>query len=87
MFWCPITFALMVRGKGLMMLHRSLIAFSSPIHLLVRDDALMLKKVALMLLAMALPMRVLPVPGGPKRSRPLGGARAPCRHTGNVWVA
>lgn len=38
----------------------------------------MLKKVALMLLAMALPMSVLPVPGGPNSSRPLGGARAPC---------
>ena len=49
----------------------------SPIHLEVRDPALMLKKVALMLLAMALPIRVLPVPGGPKSSRPFGGALAP----------
>ncbi len=32
----------------------------------------------LMFAAMALPMSVLPVPGGPNRSRPLGGARAPC---------
>ena len=36
------------------------------------------KKVALMLAAMARPISVLPVPGGPKSSRPLGGARAPC---------
>ena len=50
----------------------------SPIHLLVREEAEMLKKVALMLLAMALPIRVLPVPGGPNSSNPLGGARAPC---------
>ena len=48
-----------------------------PIHLLVREDALMLKKVALMLLAMALPIRVLPVPGGPNRSSPFAGALAP----------
>lgn len=53
-----------------------------PIHLLVREEALMLKKVAWMLLAMALPMSVLPVPGGPNRSRPLAGALAPCNaHT------
>ena len=50
----------------------------SPIHLLVSEEAEMLKKVALMLLAMALPISVLPVPGGPNSSRPLGGARAPC---------
>lgn len=50
----------------------------SPIHLLVRLLALMLKKEALMLLAMAFPMRVLPVPGGPKSRMPLGGARGPC---------
>jgi hypothetical protein len=49
----------------------------SPIHLLVSELALMLKKVAWMLLAMALPISVLPVPGGPKSSRPLGGALAP----------
>ena len=50
-----------------------------PIHLLVSEDALMLKKVAWMLLAMALPIRVLPVPGGPNRSSPLAGALAPCK--------
>ena len=54
-----------------------------PIHLLVREEALMLKKVALMLLAMALPIRVLPVPGGPNRSSPLAGALAPyTKHAG-----
>lgn len=50
----------------------------SPIHLLVRLLALMLKKDALMLLAMALPIKVLPVPGGPNSSMPFGGARGPC---------
>jgi hypothetical protein len=50
----------------------------SPIHLLVRLLALMEKKAALMLEATALPMSVLPVPGGPNSSRPLGGARGPC---------
>ena len=82
----------------------------SPIHLLVRLELLMEKKVAcmrrsrggegeeegggrregagqgryspcsrrtLMLDAMAFPMSVLPVPGGPNSSRPRGGARAP----------
>ena len=38
----------------------------------------MAKKVALMLAAMAFPMRVFPVPGGPNSSSPLGGALAPC---------
>lgn len=36
------------------------------------------KKTALMLVAIALPSIVLPVPGGPKSRMPLGGARAPC---------
>lgn len=36
----------------------------SPIHLLVRDDAEMEKNVASMFPATALPMSVLPVPGG-----------------------
>ena len=53
----------------------------SPIHLLVREEAEMLKKVALMLLAIALPISVLPVPGGPNSSSPLGGALAPCAST------
>ena len=58
----------------------------SPIHLEVRLDADMEKKVAEMLLATALPRRVLPVPGGPKRRRPLGGARAPYDAAEDVLV-
>lgn len=54
---------------------------SSSTHL-VSELALMLKNVALMLLAMALPISVLPVPGGPKRSRPRGGERAPVNSPG-----
>ena len=49
----------------------------SLIHLEVSEEAEMEKKAAWMLEAMALPSRVLPVPGGPKRRMPLGGARAP----------
>ena len=45
--------------------NRALTIFSpSPIHLLVREEAEMEKKVPLMLQAMALPINVLPVPGG-----------------------
>jgi hypothetical protein len=60
--------------------------------LLVRLLALMLKNAARMLLATALPMSVLPVPGGPKSRMPLGGARGPCRETARhvvvgVWKA
>ena len=50
----------------------------SPIHLDMSVEAVMLKKVAAMLLAIARPIMVLPVPGGPNRSRPFAGARAPC---------
>lgn len=46
----------------------------------------MLKKVALMLLAMALPIRVLPVPGGPNSSSPLAGALAPYTKRAASWV-
>lgn len=49
----------------------------SPTHLLVREEAEMLAKVALMLLAMALPIMVLPVPGGPNSKKPLAGAVKP----------
>jgi hypothetical protein len=49
----------------------------SPIHLLVRDDADTLKNVAWHSCAMALPMSVLPVPGGPNSSNPLGSCRSP----------
>ena len=54
----------------------------SPIHLLMSDEALMLKKVAPLWCAMALPMRVLPVPGGPNSSKPRGSARRPWKRSG-----
>mmetsp|Transcript_14478 Transcript_14478/g.39207 ORF Transcript_14478/g.39207 Transcript_14478/m.39207 type:complete len:211 (+) Transcript_14478:975-1607(+) len=54
----------------------------SPIHFEVRDEAEMLKKVALMLEAIARPIKVLPVPGGPNNRRPFGGARAPLNSCG-----
>lgn len=57
-----------------------------PIHLLVREDALMLKKVAWMLPAMALPISVLPVPGGPNNNNPFAGALAPCSQE-TTWAA
>ena len=41
-----------------------------------------LKKVERAWLAMHLPMRVLPVPGGPNNSSPLGGARIPVKISG-----
>ena len=48
------------------------------------DDDLILKNVAWLSNAMAFPMRVLPVPGGPKRSRPLGSCRRPLNRPGGV---
>mmetsp|Transcript_12449 Transcript_12449/g.31516 ORF Transcript_12449/g.31516 Transcript_12449/m.31516 type:complete len:215 (-) Transcript_12449:155-799(-) len=54
----------------------------SPIHLEVSELALMLKNVALMFDAIALPISVLPVPGGPKSSKPLGGVRTPLKRFG-----
>ena len=42
----------------------------SPIHLLVNELAEMEKNVAFASLAMALPIIVLPVPGGPNKSSP-----------------
>lgn len=47
-------------------------------HLDVSEEAEMEKKVARMLDAIARPIRVLPVPGGPNSSSPRAGARAPC---------
>ena len=47
----------------------------SPIHLDMRDEAEMEKKVALPSAAIAFAMSVLPVPGGPKSSSPRGGLR------------
>lgn len=43
---------------------------ASPTHLLVKELADILKKVALAWLAIALPIIVLPVPGGPNNSKP-----------------
>ena len=53
-----------------------------PTHLLVNELALMLKNVALAELAIARPIIVLPVPGGPKSKIPLGGARIPVKISG-----
>lgn len=53
-----------------------------PTHLLVIELALILKNVAWASLAIALPIIVLPVPGGPKRSIPFGGARSPVKMSG-----
>ena len=46
-------------------------------HLLVKDDAEMAKKVAPDCVATALPIIVLPVPGGPKRSKPTTLIKSP----------
>lgn len=54
----------------------------SPTHLLVIELALMLKNVACASLAIARPIIVLPVPGGPKRRIPFGGARKPVKMSG-----
>eukprot|EP00965_Chrysotila_dentata_P241053 6204057-Pleurochrysis_carterae.AAC.1 len=54
----------------------------SPIHLDIRLDAEMEKNVARESVAMALAMSVLPVPGGPKSSSPLGGWRCPVKMSG-----
>jgi len=48
----------------------------------VRELALMLKKVAAAWLAMALPIIVLPVPGGPNSKMALGGALRPVNMSG-----
>ena len=63
--------------------NRVLTSFSpSPTHLLVKELALMLKKVDLDSLAIALPIKVFPVPGGPKSKTPLGGALRPTNMSG-----
>ena len=54
----------------------------SPTHLLVSEEALMLKKVQWHMLAIALPSRVFPVPGGPKSSSPRGTLRRPVKRSG-----
>ena len=48
------------------------------------DDAEMLKKVDDESVAIALAMSVLPVPGGPKSSSPLGGRRCPVKMSGRI---
>jgi hypothetical protein len=50
--------------------------------LLVSDEDEMLKNKALDSVATAFPSIVLPVPGGPKRRIPLGGARRPVNKSG-----
>lgn len=54
----------------------------SPTHLLVIEEALMLKNVAWASLAIARPIIVFPVPGGPNNRIPLGGARRPVKISG-----
>ena len=54
----------------------------SPTHLETKEDAEMLKNVALHSLATALANMVLPLPGGPKSSTPRGGRRTPEKSTG-----
>lgn len=54
----------------------------SPIHLEVREEALILKNVELDCEAMHFPIRVLPVPGGPKSKMPFGGRRKPVKISG-----
>ena len=56
----------------------------SPIHFEVKDEALMLKKVNPDLAAIHFAIIVLPVPGGPKRSNPCGGARNPWKISGLI---
>ena len=68
---------------ALAMANKVLTSFSLyPTHLLVRELALMLKKVAEASLAMALPINVFPVPGGPKRRMALGGDLRPVKISG-----
>mmetsp|Transcript_9902 Transcript_9902/g.19979 ORF Transcript_9902/g.19979 Transcript_9902/m.19979 type:complete len:388 (+) Transcript_9902:142-1305(+) len=57
---------------------------ASPTHLEVRVEALMAKKVQVDSVATALASIVLPLPGGPYRSRPRVGARKPLKRSGRV---
>ena len=56
----------------------------SPRNLLVTLDEEMLKKWKPDSVATALASMVLPVPGGPKKSTPLGGARRPENRSGRM---
>ncbi len=54
----------------------------SPTHLLVSVEAEIDRNVDLDCAAIALPSKVLPVPGGPKNITPLGGALIPVKISG-----
>ena len=60
----------------------SRIALPSPMYLEVSEAALMLKKVHFASVATALANIVLPLPGGPNKSRPLAGALKPLNRSG-----
>jgi len=53
--------------------------------LLVKEDADILKNVHLHSVATALAIIVFPVPGGPNKSNPLGGARSPLNKSGRKF--
>lgn len=67
-FWCP-------QGKSAnpSTLHQVL-ALTSPTYFCTSSDPMTLMKQASVLLATARAQRVLPVPGGPNKSTPLGGS-------------
>mmetsp|Transcript_34740 Transcript_34740/g.121167 ORF Transcript_34740/g.121167 Transcript_34740/m.121167 type:complete len:243 (-) Transcript_34740:31-759(-) len=54
----------------------------SPIHFDMREEAEIEKNVAPLEDAIALPINVLPVPGGPNKSMPRGTARKPVKSSG-----
>lgn len=54
----------------------------SPTHLEVKEEAEIEKKVDLDSEAIAFPIIVFPVPGGPKSKSPLGGALSPVKISG-----
>ena len=63
--------------------NRVLTSFSLyPTHLLVREEADIEKNVAFASLAIALPIIVFPVPGGPKNKIDLGGDLSPVNISG-----
>lgn len=71
-------------GERIVAIENKVLTFfsPSPTHLLVRFDAEMLKNVEFDSLAIALPIIVFPVPGGPKRRTPLGGEARPLNNSG-----
>mmetsp|Transcript_35589 Transcript_35589/g.38556 ORF Transcript_35589/g.38556 Transcript_35589/m.38556 type:complete len:241 (-) Transcript_35589:143-865(-) len=63
--------------------NKVLTSFSpSPIHLLVREELEIEKKVAPDSCAIAFPINVFPVPGGPYNNKPLGALRRPVNKSG-----